>query len=45
MLWPIFGASNQLLAALTLMTLSLYFLARKRPLWPRYSGWDAPSSS
>ncbi len=33
-LWPIFGASNQLLAALTLMTLALYFLARKRPVWP-----------
>ncbi len=33
-LWPIFGASNQLLAALTLMTLSLYFFARKRPVWP-----------
>ncbi|MGB8222037.1 MAG: carbon starvation CstA family protein, partial [Polyangiales bacterium] len=33
-LWPIFGASNQLLAALTLMTLALYFYARKRPVWP-----------
>lgn len=33
-LWPIFGASNQLLAALTLMTLALYFSARKRPVWP-----------
>ncbi len=33
-LWPIFGASNQLLAALTLMTLSLYFFARKRNVWP-----------
>jgi carbon starvation protein len=33
-LWPIFGASNQLLAALTLMTLSLYFFARRRPVWP-----------
>ena len=33
-LWPIFGASNQLLAALTLMTLALYFFARKRPVWP-----------
>jgi len=33
-LWPIFGASNQLLAALTLMTLTLYFLARRRPVWP-----------
>jgi len=33
-LWPIFGASNQLLAALTLMTLSLYFFAKKRNVWP-----------
>jgi carbon starvation protein len=33
-LWPIFGASNQLLAALTLMTLALYFYARKRTVWP-----------
>jgi carbon starvation protein len=32
-LWPIFGASNQMLAALTLMVLSLYFHARKRPVW------------
>ncbi|MGB5810924.1 MAG: carbon starvation protein A [Polyangiales bacterium] len=33
-LWPIFGASNQLLAGLTLMTLALYFLGRKRNVWP-----------
>ena len=33
-LWPIFGASNQLLAAFTLMTLALYFFSRKRPVWP-----------
>ncbi len=33
-LWPIFGAGNQLLAALTLLTLSLYFFARRRPVWP-----------
>ncbi len=33
-LWPIFGASNQLLAALTLMMLSLYFWQRKRPVLP-----------
>ena len=33
-LWPIFGASNQLLAGLTLMTLSLYFYARKKNVWP-----------
>lgn len=33
-LWPIFGASNQLLAAFTLMTLSLYFMAKKKPILP-----------
>ncbi|HJL27828.1 MAG TPA: carbon starvation CstA family protein, partial [Polyangiaceae bacterium LLY-WYZ-15_(1-7)] len=33
-LWPIFGASNQLLAALTLLVLALYFAIRKRPVWP-----------
>ncbi len=33
-LWPIFGASNQMLAALTLMVLALYFHARKRPVLP-----------
>jgi len=33
-LWPIFGASNQMLAALTLMVLALYFRARKRPVLP-----------
>ncbi len=33
-LWPIFGASNQLLAALTLMMLSLYFWKRRRPVLP-----------
>ena len=33
-LWPIFGASNQMLAALTLMMLSLYFWKRKRPVLP-----------
>ena len=33
-LWPIFGASNQMLAALTLMVLALYFSARKRPVLP-----------
>ncbi|MEC7519965.1 MAG: carbon starvation protein A [Myxococcota bacterium] len=33
-LWPIFGASNQLLAALTLMVLALYFAARQRPVLP-----------
>lgn len=33
-LWPIFGASNQLLAALTLMVLALYFASRKKPVLP-----------
>jgi carbon starvation protein len=33
-LWPIFGASNQMLASLTLMVLSLYFWQRKRPILP-----------
>ncbi len=33
-LWPIFGASNQMLAALTLMVLALYFWARRRPVLP-----------
>lgn len=31
-LWPIFGASNQMLAALTLMVLTLYFWRRKKPV-------------
>ena len=33
-LWPVFGASNQMLAALTLMTLTLYFWERKKPVLP-----------
>lgn len=33
-LWPIFGASNQLLAALTLLVLALYFTSKKRPVLP-----------
>ena len=33
-LWPIFGASNQLLAALTLMVLALYFATKKKPVLP-----------
>ncbi len=33
-LWPIFGASNQMLAALTLLVISLYFWQRKRPILP-----------
>ena len=30
-LWPIFGASNQMLAALTLMVLTLYFWQKNKP--------------
>jgi len=33
-LWPIFGASNQMLAALTLMILTLYFWQKKKPIIP-----------
>ena len=33
-LWPIFGASNQMLASLTLMILTLYFWQRKKPVLP-----------
>ena len=33
-LWPIFGASNQMLAALTLMILTLYFWQQKKPVLP-----------
>ncbi len=33
-LWPVFGASNQMLAALTLLVLVLYFWQRKRPILP-----------
>ena len=31
-LWPIFGASNQMLAALTLMMISIYFWKMKKPV-------------
>jgi len=34
LLWPIFGASNQMLAALTLMMLSIYFWKRHKPVLP-----------
>lgn len=33
-LWPIFGASNQLLASLTLLVLALYFAVRRKPVLP-----------
>ena len=33
-LWPIFGASNQMLAALTLMVLAMYVWRKKRPVLP-----------
>ena len=33
-LWPIFGASNQMLAALTLMVLTLYYWKKKKPILP-----------
>ncbi len=33
-LWHIFGASNQMLAALTLMVLTLYYWQKKRPILP-----------
>ena len=34
LLWPIFGASNQMLAALTLMVLTLYYWQKKKPILP-----------
>jgi carbon starvation protein len=33
-LWPIFGASNQMLAALTLMIVSIYFWKKNRTVLP-----------
>ncbi len=35
-LWPIFGASNQMLAALTLMILTIYFWRKNRPILPLF---------
>ena len=32
-LWPIFGASNQMIAALTLLVLALYYWQRRRPVF------------
>ena len=31
-LWPIFGASNQMLAALTLMVLTIYYWQKRKPI-------------
>ena len=33
MLWPIFGAANQLLAGLALIVILFFLLRRKRPVW------------
>ncbi|PRP90154.1 Carbon starvation protein A [Enhygromyxa salina] len=33
-LWPVFGASNQMIASLTLLVLALYFWQRRRPVLP-----------
>lgn len=33
-LWQLFGTTNQLLAALTLIMVTLYLRARGRPIWP-----------
>ncbi len=32
-IWPVFGSANQLLAALTLATLTLWLAATRKPLW------------
>lgn len=34
LLWPVFGASNQMIAALTLLVMALYFWQRHRPVLP-----------
>jgi carbon starvation protein len=33
-IWPLFGATNQMLAALTLILISLYLIKKKRNAWP-----------
>ena len=33
-LWPVFGASNQMIASLTLLVMALYFWQRRRPVLP-----------
>jgi carbon starvation protein len=35
-LWPIFGASNQMLASLILMLLSIYFWKKNKPIYPLF---------
>ena len=35
-LWPIFGASNQMLASLILMMLSIYFWKKNKPVFPLF---------
>jgi len=32
-LWPLFGTTNQLLAGLSLLIISLYLMRQKRPAW------------
>jgi carbon starvation protein len=32
-IWPLFGTSNQLLGALTLMVLTVFLIKLKRPIW------------
>jgi carbon starvation protein len=32
-LWPLFGATNQLLAGLAFMVIAFYLLRRKKPIW------------
>ena len=32
-IWPLFGTTNQLLAGLTLLLVSLYLMRKKRPVW------------
>jgi len=32
-IWPLFGTSNQLLAGLTLMVITVYLIKLKRPIW------------
>ncbi len=36
-LWPVFGASNQMLAGLTLMVITMYFWKKKRLVFPLVS--------